>query len=196
MFIQGDQSLARVHGGLGIGLTLVRSIVDLHGGRVEAKSDGARKGSELIVRLPLALPESPPEPKAPRRPAVMATTPGRRILVVDDNVDNTETLARLLRLQGHVVERAFDGPSALEKAIAFVPDLALVDIGLPGMDGYEVAVRIRAEPALKNLMLVAQTGWGQDARDRACKAGFNHFEIKPVDVARIHEYLAALNREE
>jgi signal transduction histidine kinase len=196
MFTQGDRSLARSQGGLGVGLTLVRSLVDVHGGRVEAKSDGAGKGSEFIVRLPLATPEPHPEPEAPRRPPLLPTTKGRRILVVDDNVDNTETLARLLKLQGHEVERAFDGPSALEKAVAFVPDLALVDIGLPGMNGYEVAARFRAQPALKNLVLVAQTGWGEDARDRASAAGFNHFETKPVDIAKIQRFLAAPDREE
>jgi two-component system CheB/CheR fusion protein len=194
MFTQGDNSLERARGGLGVGLTLVRSLVELHDGRVEVKSDGPGKGSEFLVRLPLASPDVPPEPKTPERVAERVPAKPRRILVVDDNEDQTQSLVGLLTLLGHKVESTYDGQSAVEAAAKFVPDLALVDIGLPGMNGYQVARQIRELPGLEHVILVAQTGWGQEEdRRRSREAGFDLHFTKPVDIGPLQELLAALD---
>jgi PAS domain S-box-containing protein len=195
MYAQADHSWERAQGGLGIGLTLVRNLVEMHGGTVEAHSHGSYQGSEFILRLPLlpALPEQshPQEQGSMDRPA--ATTSERlRILVVDDNVDSTESLALLLRLQGHEVRTARDGPSALELAATFRPEVLLLDIGMPGMSGYEVARQTRQMPEVSNAFLVAQTGWAQDEdRRRALEAGFDHHLVKPVDFAALEQLLAS-----
>jgi signal transduction histidine kinase/CheY-like chemotaxis protein len=196
MFTQGDHSLERTRGGLGVGLTLVQSLVELHDGSVEARSDGPDRGSEFIVRLPLAPPAPHPEPGAPEQVRQPARSKPRRILVVDDNVDQVQSLARLLKLQGHEVQIAHDGQNAVAAAAAFVPDLALVDIGLPVMNGYQVARRIREHPGLEDVVLVAQTGWGQEEdRRRSREAGFNHHLVKPVEIGVVQELLAALKDE-
>jgi signal transduction histidine kinase len=196
MFTQGDQSPERVREGLGVGLTLVRSLVEMHGGNVEARSDGPGRGSEFIIRLPLATAVPHPEPVGPERVGRPALTRPRRILVVDDNDDQLQSLASLLRLLGHDVENAQDGPSAVTTAESFRPDLALVDIGLPGMNGYDVARRFREHPDLQKVVLVAQTGWGQeDDRRRSRDAGFDHHLVKPVDISRVQDLLAALDGE-
>jgi CheY-like chemotaxis protein/nitrogen-specific signal transduction histidine kinase len=193
MFTQVDRSLERAQGGLGIGLSLVRGLVELHGGTVEAHSAGAGRGSEFVVRLPLPA-QAPAEPA----PAADAAPPGgngtgrrRRVLVVDDNADAAESLAMLLGLLGYEVRTAHDGPAALREAAAFRPDVALLDIGMPGMSGHDVARRLRQTPGLDGLLLVAMTGWGQDEdRRRSREAGFNHHLVKPVDAAALHQLLA------
>jgi CheY-like chemotaxis protein len=192
MFTQGDRAREQSRGGLGVGLTLVRSLVQLHGGSVEVHSAGPGRGSEFVVRLPLA--EGPPEAGtgASPRPGTMALAP-KRILVVDDNHDQVESLGALLTLKGHEVRLAENGPDALQVAADFGPDLALVDIGLPGLSGYEVARRLREQPRFRDLLLVAQTGWGQDDdRRRSREAGFDHHLVKPIDVEAIEELLRSL----
>jgi signal transduction histidine kinase/ActR/RegA family two-component response regulator len=181
LFTQGDRSLARSEGGLGIGLTLVRSLVEMHGGTVEAFSDGPGRGSEFIMYLPVlevaALNDRTPEPVAGR-----LQPPHQRVLIVDDNADAAESMAMLLRALGHEVRTAPDGPAALERARAFQPDMVLLDIGLPRMDGYEVARRLRGEAGLCKVLLVALTGYGQDEdRRRTREAGFDHHLVKPID---------------
>jgi CheY-like chemotaxis protein len=189
MFTQGDGLPDRSRGGLGVGLCLVRSLVQMHGGTVEAHSPGRGQGSEFVVHLPLAGRASgigedlrsdfPP-------PAVIA----RRILVVDDNKDQADSLGMLLRLHGYQVIVAHDGFSAVEAAITNVPDVAVVDIGLPGLSGHDVARRIREHPDLRHMVLVAQTGWGQDGdRRRSVEAGFDHHLVKPVDHAELMHLL-------
>jgi len=184
LFVQGMRSLDRTQGGLGIGLTLVQTLVKMHGGSVQAFSDGPGRGSEVVVRLPLAPPSerqaARPAPSLREGPAVPL-----RVLVVDDNVDAAQMLGQLLRLAGHEVSLAHDGPAALAAAAAAPLDLVLLDIGLPGMDGYAVAARLRAAghagPAL-----VAITGYGrEDDIRRSRDAGFDHHLVKPIDVAQL-----------
>jgi PAS domain S-box-containing protein len=181
LFTQADQTLSRSRGGLGIGLTVVRSLVELHGGRVSAHSPGLGHGSEFSLWLPVAaLQAAPGSGAASTSPAVWP--PSRRILVVDDNRSNAASLGVLLRALGQEVYTAHDGPTALEMARRNRPEVILLDIGLPGMDGYEVARRCRAEPGLEAVTLVAMTGYGQeDDRLRSQEAGFNAHLVKPVN---------------
>jgi CheY-like chemotaxis protein len=194
LFTQGDRSLARSEGGLGVGLTLVKELVEMHGGRVEASSDGSGKGSAFVVRLPILqgeplIQESEPD-LCPTRPEDGACPP-RRVLVVDDSRDAVESLSLLLQLEGHEVQAAGDGPSALEAARDFQPQVVFLDIGLPGMDGYEVARRLREQPSLDSAVLVALTGYGQDdGRRRAREAGFDAHLVKPADPEALHRLLA------
>src|SRR5262249_40367242 len=172
LFAQAEQGLDRAQGGLGIGLTIVKRVVELHGGSVEARSDGFGRGAEFIVRLP-ALPAAPAETVAAplSRPR---ETVRSRILVVEDNVEAAESLAKLLELFGHEVHVAHDGPAALELARTKTPRVLLVDIGLPGMDGYEVARLARQDPRLRDAVLFALTGYGRDEdRKAALAAGFD-----------------------
>ena len=199
LFAQVDRSLDRSEGGLGIGLTLVRRIVDLHGGSVQALSDGAGRGSEFVVRLPLARwpalgDELRPE-KCGSDQDTQATrhscSPSRRILVVDDNVDGADSLARLLKLDGHVVQVAHDGSAALAAANEFRPDVIVLDIGLPGMDGFEVARRLRSQPEGQGIVLVALTGYGrEDDRLQSQEAGFDHHVVKPADLEELRQILS------
>jgi signal transduction histidine kinase/ActR/RegA family two-component response regulator len=188
LFTQVESSLDRSQGGLGIGLTLVKQLVDKHGGSVQATSAGEGQGSEFIIRLPL-LPSVPPsEP----RPAPGAADKGRayRVLVVDDNVDSADTLALLLQLSGHEVATAYRGEAALDLAVERKPQVVFLDIGLPGMDGYEVARRLRAMPFAKGMTLVAMTGYGQDNdRRRSAEAGFDLHLVKPVDLTDLEALL-------
>ncbi len=191
LFVQEDRSLVRSHGGLGIGLTLVRSLVERHGGRVEARSEGLGNGSEFIVHLPLL---QGAEPIAPVPvPARTSAEPGAaRILLVEDNLDAADALAELLRMWGHEVDVVHDGASAVGKAGAARPDVVLLDIGLPGMDGYQVAGALRALPDLQEALLVALTGYGQEAdRKRSAAAGFDHHLVKPVDLEELKRLVAA-----
>ena len=186
MFMQVDRSTRRSQGGLGIGLTLVRSLVSMHGGTVEAHSDGPGLGSEFIVRLPLIADKSIAEHGS--RP--IKPLPSRRILIVDDSRDGGESLATLLRVLGAEVALAHSGRTALECVDTFKPDVVLLDIGMPGMDGYEVARRIRANPANRTISLIALTGWGQDEdRQRSVAAGFNHHLVKPADIEQLRQLL-------
>lgn len=193
MFTQVDSSLTRSQGGLGIGLTIVKRLVEMHGGRIEARSGGVGRGSEFVVRLPLAEPVD--EPGAPRPQG--ARTPGEavRVLVVDDNVDSANSLSRLLALDGHDVRIAYDGAGALASAVAARPDAILLDLGLPDRNGYEVAVELRAHPDLRDAMLIALTGWGQpEDRRRSREAGFDHHLVKPVDVDTLRNILDVVAR--
>jgi PAS domain S-box-containing protein len=190
LFTQGDRSLARSEGGLGIGLTLVRSLVEMHSGRVEAHSDGPGRGSEFVVRLPAL--RSVVRTAGSGEGEVWTPSPSsRRVLVVDDNVDSAESLAVLLRIEGHEVRTAHDGPAALQEAQAFRPEVVFLDIGLPRMDGYDVAVRLRELAGLREVLLVALTGYGQDEdRRRAAEAGFNAHLVKPANLAALKRLLA------
>ncbi len=189
LFTQVDRSIERSTGGLGIGLTLVQRLVELHGGTVEARSEGSGKGSEFIVRLPAFAKAS--VDAAPARKSDPASSGRLRIVVVDDNVDAADTLAEMLSASGHDVKKAYDGVGALAAVDAHRPDIVLLDIGLPRMNGYDVARRIRASDPKSRVVLVAVTGWGQDEdRRRSQEAGFNHHLVKPVDPASLAQILA------
>jgi len=189
LFAQDDRSLVRSQGGLGIGLTLVRSLVELHDGTVTADSAGPGLGSEFVVRLP-TLPEGPADPGRSAAPASPPAGPPRRVLVVDDHADSARTLARVLELWGHAVRVAHSGPEAIAQVAAQPADLILLDIGLPEMDGYEVARRLRDQAPAAAMTLIALTGYGQDEdRRRSRAAGFDHHLVKPVDLADLQRLL-------
>jgi len=183
LFVQGERGLDRSQGGLGIGLALVRSLVESHHGTVSVHSDGPGKGSEFVVRLPSA-----PQ-LSPRLPAVISFAKKlayARVLVVDDNVDAAELLGEILQSYGHQIAVAHDGPSALLLAASFQPSIAVVDIGLPIMDGYELAGRLRLLPGLQDLRLIALSGYGQsDDKTRSRRAGFNVHLVKPAELDAI-----------
>lgn len=190
MFAQVAADSDRSQGGLGLGLTLVKRLVEMHGGTVSAHSDGPGRGSEFVVRLPLSNRE-PDAPARASRPA-LAGASGSKVLVADDNADAANSLAKLLRAIGCDVRVVHDGPTALTMARDFRPDVALLDIGMPGMNGHEVARRLRAEGGLNATRLIALTGWGQDEdRKLSQAAGFDDHLVKPVDPV---ELLAALGR--
>ena len=194
-FTQVESSRTRSEGGLGLGLPLVRSLVELHGGEVEAFSEGPGQGTELVVRLPLRTGDAAQRPvRRPTRSAPAAgTTPALRILIVEDNLDGRESLRDLLEIWGHTVELAEDGSQGVAKALKHNPDVALVDIGLPGFDGNEVARRIRASSLADHVELIAMTGYGQpEDRRRALQAGFDSYLVKPVDPAHLGRLLAAV----
>ena len=191
LFVQAERTYDRAQGGLGIGLTLVKNLVELHGGTVDARSDGPGKGSEFVVRLPLA-PGKAPGAAIPGHPAALRRVPAQRVLVVDDNRDAAESLATLLRLFGAETRTAHDGTGALETFREWRPAVAFLDLGLPGMDGCELARHIRLEAGGAATLLVALTGWGQEEdRRRSTEAGFDQHLIKPVDFAVLEELLAA-----
>ena len=193
LFVQETRSLDRAQGGLGIGLTMVRTLVKLHGGSVSAFSDGPGRGCEIVVRLPLAARDPAPEGRASSATA-RATAGGLRVLVVDDNVDAARALGRLLELLGHHVAVAHDGPAALATASTVRPELVLLDLGLPGMDGYAVAARLR-DAGHHRAALVALTGYGQaEHRQRSSEAGFDHHLVKPVDFALLGRITAEVER--
>jgi CheY-like chemotaxis protein/two-component sensor histidine kinase len=184
LFVQGN----RDQGGLGIGLTLVRSLVEMHGGTVTAHSAGTGQGSEFVVRLPLAPVRAEPQPLQDTRAPL--ELPRASVLIVDDNHDGADSLRLLLRSLGLEVRVAYGGAEALALLQSFVPELVLLDIGMPGMDGYEVARRIRADQRLREVVLVALTGWGQEQdRARARTAGFDHHLIKPADLETLQGLL-------
>ena len=196
LFTQGDRSIDRSRDGLGIGLTLSRRLVEMHGGTIEARSDGVGRGSEFVVRLPAFLHHGPPadEETAPARAADLEKKPPSRplrVLVVDDSEDTTELLGTLLEMAGHSIQVAHTGPSALEVAAAFRPDAIILDIGLPGLDGYQVAQRLREDPALRSVTLIAATGYGQeeDLR-RSREVGFDQHLVKPIDPGELQRLLA------
>lgn len=196
MFSQAESSLDRSQGGLGIGLTLVRNLVQMHGGEVAARSEGLGLGSEFTVRLPIAAPagaapapEAPPaEPEAP--PARQAT----RVLVVDDNIHAAQSLAMVIQLWQHETRLAHTGTDAIEQAILFDPEVILLDIGLPGRDGYSVAEEIRRLPELRGKLLIAMTGYGRDSDfARSRQAGFDHHLVKPLDFDDLEILLSDLD---
>ncbi|MGQ0766090.1 MAG: hybrid sensor histidine kinase/response regulator [Gemmatimonadota bacterium] len=193
MFTQADLSVGKSRGGLGVGLTLVKRLVEMHGGRVEARSKGLGLGSQFVVFLPVAqeLAQQPPAPggELPGRPQRAS----QRVLVVDDNRDSADSLSMLLSTMGNEVQTGYDGLDAVRLAGEFRPDIALLDIGLPGMSGYEAARAIRGEPWGRNMVLVAVTGWGQESDQRRSKeAGFDHHLVKPVPPAVLIEMVAAV----
>ncbi|MEP6997655.1 MAG: MASE1 domain-containing protein [Betaproteobacteria bacterium] len=189
LFVQGERSLDRSEGGLGIGLTLVKRLVTLHGGTVSAQSDGPGRGSEFMIRLPaLAQPVAPGAPE----PDARVPLPHRhsRVLIVDDNHDSADTLAALLEAWGHEVRALYDGPSAIAAAAEYQPQIVLLDIGLPKMNGYEVAAHLRKSSNPGSMILVAFTGYGQDEdRRRAREAGFDYHLVKPLELAALERIL-------
>ena len=192
LFTQVDRTLERSQGGLGIGLTLVKQLVEMHGGTVEASSDGPGLGSEFVVRLPILV-EKPEKHPSPASVTAKPATATRRILLVDDNQDSAQTLAKLLTLTGHETRVAHDGVQAVEAAGQFLPDAVLLDIGLPRLNGFEACRRIREQAWGKTMMLVALTGWGQEEdRRKSRDAGFDHHLVKPVDYAALMRLLGEL----
>jgi PAS domain S-box-containing protein len=193
MFSQVSPGKGTTEGGLGIGLALVRGLAELHGGRVEARSAGLDQGSEFVVYLPHTLADTaPPAAYAEIPPPAPATRP-LRVLIADDNRDSAESLGMLLEMSGHEIHLAHDGPQALAMAAEKQPDVALLDIGMPGMDGYEVALNIRRAPWGAQVTLVAITGWGQEDNKRLARnAGFNHHLTKPMDSAVLDSILAGV----
>lgn len=193
LFIQGDSTLERRQGGLGIGLTLVDRLVKLHGGSVEARSPGPGQGSEFLVRLPVAssAPADDPMHDPPRQAeASPGARHGRRILVADDNVDAAESLSLLLQASGHEIRTVYDGAAAVEEVQRFRPDVVFLDIGMPRMNGYDAARAIRALPGGRDVVLIAITGWGQaEDRRKAAEAGFDHHLTKPADPEVLHRLL-------
>ena len=191
MFTQIERSLERSQGGLGIGLTLVKRLTEMHGGSVRAYSEGPGRGSEFVVRLPVLVEE--PKERVPGSAAEQAPVTRLRILIVDDNRDATASLAMLLKLTGNETRTAHDGLEAVEAAATFRPDVALLDIGLPKLSGYDVCRRIREQPWGKGMVLIALTGWGLDEDRRLSRdAGFDHHMVKPVDFDALLSLLAEL----
>lgn len=191
MFTQVDHSLDRAEGGLGLGLTLVQRLVEMHGGSVSAHSEGLGQGSEFVVRLPFASNAQIGEFKPADEPTKPRTLGSRRILIVDDNRDAADTLGLLLRDMGNIVHLAYDGLEAVAAAATYQPEIILLDIGLPKLNGYEAARRIREAPGGADILLVALTGWGQDEdRRRSREAGFDHHLTKPVGFAALEKLLA------
>jgi CheY-like chemotaxis protein/anti-sigma regulatory factor (Ser/Thr protein kinase) len=180
MFVQADTSLQKSRSGLGVGLTIAKKLTELHGGTIEAHSDGLGMGSRFTVRLPAVFHVASSEPSRP--PKQDRKPHGRRILIADDNRDAAITLALLLKLQGHETQTAYDGLEALDVAQAFRPDIAILDIGMPKLNGYEVCRQLRGSPWGRRMTLVALTGWGQQQdKQRAREAGFDLHLVKPVE---------------
>ena len=192
MFVQGHARDRRAQSGLGIGLTLVRSLVEMHGGSVRARSAGPGRGSEFVVRLPLARPDAPREPASAHAPP--RKIPGLpRVMVVDDNHDAADSLAAVLKMLGAEVRVTHDGQAALDALDAFRPAAVFLDLGMPGMDGYQTARQIRLRDGTRALKLIALTGWGQDSDRRQTEAaGFNQHLVKPADVETLQAVLASL----
>ena len=191
LFTQAERSLDRSQGGLGIGLALVQRLTNLHGGTVEAHSI-LGQGSEFVIRLP-ALPMNTPRPPSPIPETSQPITRPLRVLVVDDNEDTVSSFSMLLKASGHDVRTAYDGPTAVQAALDYRPGVVLLDIGLPGLNGYEVAKRIRQHPNLKNVVLVALTGYGRDSdRQLSLQAGFDHHLVKPARLEQLQQILATV----
>jgi CheY-like chemotaxis protein len=182
LFAQAETTLGRSQGGLGIGLTLVRTLVEMHGGSVGVRSDGIGKGSEFVVRLPLLATDALPTGNR-SEPTTAGQAVSRRVLVVDDNVDIADSFKMLIECSGHDVRMVTDGDSALREALAFRPEVMFLDIGLPGRDGYEISRELRQMPELGGLVLIAVTGYGQaEDRSRSREAGFDYHWVKPIDL--------------
>jgi CheY-like chemotaxis protein len=191
LFVQADPAGLHSHGGLGIGLTLARNLVEMHGGTLEAGSAGIGSGSTFTVRLPLAS-GAPPQVAQNEAPAASGKKQ-LRLLVVDDNKDAATTLATLLQLRGHEVLIAHDGKTALDVASTYRPELIFLDLGMPGMDGFEVARTIKSTPELRGTCIAALTGWGQpEDRRKAREAGCDHHLVKPPDAGAVDGLLGAL----
>ena len=190
MFNQIDRPLEQGHKGLGIGLTLVKRLVEMHGGTVEVQSEGANKGSEFRVRLPILTEPASHEPEAIHKD-VAGNTTGHRVLVVDDNTVAAKMLSKVVEMMGNEVCTAYDGQQAIEVAAEFLPDVVLMDIGMPKKNGYEAARHIRRQPWGEKMMLVALTGWGQeDDKRRTKEAGFDYHLVKPAESTALQKLLA------
>jgi CheY-like chemotaxis protein len=188
MFAQEQSALERSEGGLGIGLALAKGLVELHGGTISAASEGLGRGSRFTVELPLAPALAPAQGAAP---AAAPAGTSRTILLADDNRDAADVMAELLRMTGHEVHTAHEGLQAVEMALRLRPDVVVLDIGMPGLNGYEVARRIRAEAWAADTFLIAATGWGQEGdRQKAVEAGFDLHLTKPFDPDRLSELIA------
>jgi signal transduction histidine kinase/ActR/RegA family two-component response regulator len=199
LFTQGDRSLDRARGGLGIGLTLVRRIVELHGGTIEAKSEGQGRGTEVVVRLPVAEAAAPAEEWEPEARPVATADEERdrrpRLLIVEDQRDAAEGLAELMRMRGFAVEIALDGTAGLASVEVRPPAVVLLDLGLPGLDGFEVARRLRQLPGGREAMVIALSGYGRDEdRQRGREAGIDHHLVKPVELRELDKVLAGVRR--
>jgi CheY-like chemotaxis protein len=192
MFSQATSALDRAGGGLGIGLALARGLVEAHGGRVEAHSAGLGTGSEFILHLPVVASNRRAAPDDQTNIAEAHRRPPLRILIAEDNTDAADMLAEVLKLSGDAVQIVSDGAFVSEACIAFGPDVVILDIGLPGLNGYEVAKKIRAQTWGRSLLLIALTGWGQDEdKRRATEAGFDHHLTKPIDQQTLEKFLAS-----
>ena len=192
LFVQGDMSLDRSKSGLGLGLALVRQVVTMHGGAVTASSEGPGTGSEFVIRLPVA-PEEATAPGPAREPPATSTR-SLRVMVVDDQRDLADTVALLIDMLGHQAQAVYAGADALRASRAEVPDLMFVDVGMPGMTGYELAQLVRKDPLLSQVPLVALTGYGREEdRARALQAGFDLHLTKPVSDARLRDVLSTLD---
>jgi two-component system CheB/CheR fusion protein len=190
LFMQGERGLDRSEGGLGIGLTVAKRIVEMHGGSITAFSEGPGKGAEFVVRLPAAATPAQADPK-PKSVEPLRSMQ-HRILVVDDNRDSADSLSMLLKIMGHDVRTAYDGPEAIESVAQYHPDVVLLDIGLPSMSGYDVARALQESPDRARRVLIAVTGYGQDEdRRRSHEAGFDHHLVKPVDAAALDKLIAS-----
>lgn len=190
MFTQVDGALERSLGGLGIGLSLVKGLTELHGGSVEARSDGPGQGSEFVLHLPILADAESQSPAPAKRPAA---TGGHRVLVVDDNEDVVTSMQTLLTSLGNEVQTASNGMDAVEAAAAFHPDVVMLDLRMPRMNGYDAARQIRSQPWGKKMVLVAHTGWGQEEnRRKTQEAGFDYHLVKPVGSDTLEEILAGL----
>jgi len=191
LFVQGKRNTDRAEGGLGIGLTLVKNLVALHGGTVKAISQGVGQGSEFVIRLPLISDSQSTDTRTPQNSAPTSTTSSRRVLVVDDNVDAADLLGEVLRIAGHEVAVVYDPLSAMQTAEEFKPEIAVLDIGLPAMDGYELAARLRTILASQHCRMIALTGYGQQHdRSRSEEAGFESHMVKPIDFSKLTEIVA------
>ncbi len=191
LFTQAQRTLDRSQGGLGVGLTVVRKVIEMHGGTTEAHSSGLGRGSEFIVRLPAL--------RSPARQAKVPAAKGAqplqtwRVLVVDDNADSADSIAAILEASGHEVQVAYSAQKALEIAVEYQPDITLLDIGLPDIDGYQVAKHLRQIPELREMRLIAITGYGQESdRERSREAGFDEHMVKPVEWRKLEELLTSL----
>jgi CheY-like chemotaxis protein len=191
LFSQEGQELDRSQGGLGLGLAIVKNLLEAHGGSVQAHSEGKGRGAVFSLEVPLAELHSPDrEPSAPAASAAESSKLGLRILIIDDNIDAAELLGETLRTLGHTTHIAFDGPSAIQAAPAFRPQVALIDLGLPVMDGFDVARALRSLPETANIPLIAVTGYGQESdRRRTREAGFEEHLVKPIDVEQLESWL-------
>ena len=193
MFMQVDRTIERSRGGLGVGLTIVKRLVEMHGGSVEVRSEGANMGSEFTLRLPIAASAGNGSPESPERTLCEEVAPRRRILVVDDNVDAADSLAMMLTMMGNEVRVAHDGAAGYDVASAFRPEIVLLDIGMPRLNGYETARRMREQPWGQDMMIAALTGWGQlEDRRKSREAGFDSHLDKPVEPAALNKLLENL----